>query len=169
MSEAGNSTQKSKRPLVFLAVGIGNTLLDFAFYILLTQVFLRGEENIALAGIISGTFALICAFLTHGLITWRGKEVSHRTAFKFFVFTGFGMWVIRPLLLALFIKLGGLYDWAHSVSQSLSLPFSREFIASTGAFGFMVIIVLIYNYVVYNRFVFNKPKTTSAPSGRDDE
>ena len=28
---------KSKRPLVFLGVGILNTLLDFAFYTLLTQ------------------------------------------------------------------------------------------------------------------------------------
>jgi hypothetical protein len=68
------------------------------------------------------------------------------------------MWVIRPLLLALFIKLDGLYSFVYELSQDLHLPFSQDFIANTGAFGFMVIIVLVYNYLVYDRFVFNQQR-----------
>lgn len=147
---------KNKRPLIFLVVGVVNTLLDFSFYTLLTQTIFKEPSQIGLAGIISGTFSLFCAFLTHSFITWRGTNISHRTLLKFVIATGFGMWVIRPLLLKLFISFTGVYSWAHQLSHSIGLNFSQQFIASTGAFGFMIIIVLAYNYIVYDRFVFSK-------------
>lgn len=147
---------KNKRPFVFLAVGVLNTLLDFSFYTLLTQTIFKEPSQIGLAGIISGTFSLFCAFLTHSFITWRGTNISHRTVLKFVIATGFGMWVIRPLLLKLFISFTGIYSWVHQLSQNIGLNFSQQFIASTGAFGFMIIIVLAYNYIVYDRFVFKK-------------
>lgn len=152
-----------KRPVVFLGVGIFNTLLDFGFYTLLTLTILGGNDHIAVAGLISGTFALICAFLTHSFITWRGSHISHKTVLKFIVFTGFGMWVVRPLLLSVFIRLDGLYAWAYDISQSIKLPFSHEFIANTGAFGFMILIVLAYNYFTYDRFVFAKSTSRTEP------
>jgi putative flippase GtrA len=154
----------SKRPLIFLGVGIVNTLLDFGFYSLLTLTVFSSDKQIALAGVVSGTFALLCAFLTHSLITWRGAHIGLPTIVKFIAFTGFGMWIIRPALLALFIKLDGFYSWAYDLSQTLHLPFSQEFIANTGAFGFMVVIVLVYNYLVYDRFVFNKKKPSDGAS-----
>jgi putative flippase GtrA len=144
----------SKRPVVFLGVGVGNTLLDFLFYTLLTSTVFKNGKHIALAGIISGTFALFCAFLTHSFITWRGSHISRRTVLKFVAFTGFGMWVIRPTLLTLFIHLTGLYNWAYKLTDKIGLPFTRDFITNTGAFGFMVVVVLIYNYYVYSHFVF---------------
>jgi putative flippase GtrA len=165
---APETTTKSKRPLIFLGIGVLNTLLDFGFYSFLTLAILRQDSQIALAGIVSGTFALLCAFLTHSFITWRGSHIGFKTILKFIAFTGFGMWVIRPLLLALFIKLGGLYSWVHDISQTLHLPFSYDFIANTGAFGFMVVIVLVYNYLVYDRFVFNK-KTSAVTASSQSE
>ena len=146
----------SKRPIIFLGVGIVNTLLDFAFYTFLTSFIFTDNNSIAIAGIVSGTFALICAFLTHGFITWHGRNLSTTTILRFFIFTGFGMWVIRPILLALFIHLTPVYNFAYNISSALGLPFSQDFIANTGAFGFMAVIVLLYNYVVYDRFVFKK-------------
>ncbi len=148
------STADSRRPIIFLGVGALNTLLDFLFYTFLTQTFFK-DDNIALAGIISGTFALACAFITHSLITWRGTNVGHKTVLKFVAFTGFGMWVLRPLLLSLFAQLDGLYQWAYSISDSIGLPLSESFVANTGAFGLMIIFLLIYNFFVYDRFVFN--------------
>lgn len=149
--------QKTGRPLLFLGVGIFNTLVDFGFYTLLTSVLLQRNDQIALAGIISGTFALVCAFLTHSFVTWRGAPIGPGTMVRFFLFTGFGMWVIRPILLTLFVGLTGLYRWVFELTQTLGLPLSYDFIVNTGAFGFMVIIVLVYNYLTYDRFVFKKP------------
>lgn len=142
--------------MIFLAVGVINTLIDFAFYTLLTLLIFKNDDQIVLAGVLSGTFALLCAFATHGFITFRGSKLGHKTLIKFILFTGFGMWVIRPLLLGLFIQLDGLYHWAHSLSETLRLPFSYDFVANTGAFGFMVILVLLYNYYVYARYVFTE-------------
>lgn len=147
---------RNKRPLVFLVVGIVNTLLDFSFYTLLTQTIFKHSSQIALAGLVSGTFSLFCAFLTHSFITWRGTSISHKTLLKFVAATGFGMWVVRPLLLKVFITFTALYSWAHQILQSIGLNFSQQFVASTGAFGFMIIIVLAYNYIVYDRFVFSE-------------
>jgi putative flippase GtrA len=143
-----------KRPIVFLSVGALNTLFDFGFYTFLTSSVFKNGENIALAGLISGTFALICAFLTHGFITWRGSHIDHKTLLRFFLFTGFGMWVIRPFLLSLFIKLDGLYNWADKLLDKIGIHFSYNFVANTGAFGLMLLIVLAYNFFVYEKYVF---------------
>lgn len=151
--------KQSKRPAIFLGVGVFNTLADFAFYTLLTSLVFTEPNQIAIAGLVSGTFALICAFVTHALITWRGSHINYRTLAKFIAFTGFGMWVIRPLLLTVFIKPGGFYAWFHSISDSIGLPFSYSFVSNTGAFGFMVVLVLLYNYFVYSKFVFNVSRT----------
>jgi len=152
-----NNAKTKRRPLLFLFVGGLNTLLDFAFYSFLTLVIFKEPGDIALAGIISGTFALMCAFITHGFITFKGSNLGKETIAKFILFTGFGMWVLRPLLLVVFIKFSGLYELVHQFTSAIDLPFSLSFIASTGAFGFMVIIILLYNYYVYSRFVFQKP------------
>lgn len=162
-SQHRNTMAASKRPLVFLGVGVVNTLLDFAFYTFLTAAVFTGKDEIALAGIISGTFALLCAFATHGYITFRGSHLGRKTLLKFILFTGFGMWIIRPLLLALFIRLEPVYRWAHSISEAIGLPFGYDFVTNTGAFGFMVILVLLYNYYVYARFVFTDPAVRTEP------
>lgn len=150
--------QTHKRHFMFLGVGIVNTLLDFGFYTFLTAFVFEEPDNIAKAGLVSGTFALVCAFLTHSLITWRGSHITYKTIAKFIAFTGFGMWFIRPMLLSLFIKMSELFSWAYHISNSIGLPFSYDFVANTGAFGFMVVIVLAYNYFVYERFVFTSKR-----------
>jgi len=147
---------KSKRPFVFLGVGIFNTTIDFTFYTFLTSTAFRNGKHIAIAGFVSGTFALLCAFVTHGFITWRGSHLTNKTLLKFVLFTGFGMWVIRPFLLSLFIKWYGLYHTAYHLFVQMGLPFSYNFVANTGAFMCMLIIVLVYNYFTYERFVFTR-------------
>lgn len=143
-----------KRPLVFLGVGMLNTLLDFVFYTIITSLFFKNENSIAIAGFVSGTFALLCAFTTHSLITWRDKHVNGRTMLKFILFTGFGLWVIRPLLLYVFISFSGLYEFITRLLHEIGVMVSYSFVANTMAFGFMIVILLIYNYVVYSRFVY---------------
>lgn len=150
-----------KRSHIFLFVGIFNTLADFLCYTILTLFIFKDASQIAIAGIISGTIALVIALLTHSLITWRDRKTNTVTVVKFFLVTGFGMWVIRPLLLALFIQFSFIYNIAYAISSSLHLPFSLEFITNTGAFVLMTIVLLIYNYFTYDRFTFSstKPRT----------
>lgn len=149
-----------KRPVTFLAVGLLNTLLDFLFYTALVFFFFQNNEEIWIVGIMSGTFALISAFITHKLITWRDHPASKTTLIKFIAITGFGLWVIRPILLAWFITFEGLYRFVYELLVPI-FGFSYDFVASTGAFGFMVVLLMIYNYFMYDKFVFKKVSRTA--------
>ncbi len=149
-----------KRPLIFLGVGGVNTLLDFICYSLLVHLIGYDSSSILLVGIISGTIALIIAYTTHRLITWRDRKTTKSSIIKFFIATGFGLWVIRPLLLFLFIKFNSLYIAAlDTIERFTDIALSYNFVASTGAFLMMTVILMIYNYLTYNNFVF--PKKTS--------
>lgn len=142
------------RPIIFLAVGGLNTLIDFLFYTFLVFVFFPQNKDIWIVGLISGIVALACAYTTHQLITWKEHPASKATVIKFFFFTGIGLWIIRPLLLLWFIHFTGLYQFAYTLLAPLG--FSYNFIASTGAFGLMVVIVMTYNFLIYDKFVFVK-------------
>lgn len=154
---------KHRRKVVFLLVGVFNTALDFSFYTFLTSTAFKNGHNIATAGFISGTFALFSAFVTHSFITWRGANITKHTFMKFFLFTGFGMWVIRPLLLAVFIHLTSVYSSVQRLVGNIGLNFSYNFIANSGAFGLMLLIVLIYNFLTYDRYVFSPDESHTAP------
>jgi hypothetical protein len=73
------------------------------------------------------------------------------------------MWIIRPLLLAVFIRIDFIYEWAYSVAQWLHIPVSYTFITHTGAFVLMAAIVLIYNFVTYDKYVFTKQNQRNEP------
>lgn len=113
---------------------------------------------IALAGIISGTIALVIAFLLHSYITWRDRHVTHREIFKFIAITGAGMWILRPILLSVFISFDNLYHWAFIVFNNLHIPLSQSFVSNTGAFCLMILVLLCYNYVAYEYFVFKRKR-----------
>lgn len=146
----------NRRPLIFLGVGAFNTFIDFVFYLFLTSVLLRNEGQIALVGLISGTFGLLSALVTHSFITFRQKKITPPTIVKFVIFTGFGMWVIRPLLLVLFSQQTYLYKWGHQILLTLGLNMDERLIRSVGSFGMMIVILLLYNYYVYSKYVFIK-------------
>lgn len=145
------------RPILFLMVGLLNTTLDFLFYTILIHSILPSPDQIFLVGIITGTFALLCAYTTHRLITWRDKHTTRTTILKFFIVTGFGLWVIRPTLLAWFITFTPLYTKLNSwASHHTGITIDNYTVASTCAFLAMALIVMIYNYFMYARFVFIK-------------
>ncbi len=148
--------------MIFLGIGVLNTLLDFAFYTLLTHLFFSDKSTIWIAGIISGTVALFVAFATHSMITWRHRKTGVSTMVRFFIATGFGMWIIRPILLSLFIRLDVVYEWAYSLIQRPHIPWSYTFVANTGAFGLMAVIILMYNFITYDRFVFVSKQSPSS-------
>lgn len=149
---------EKRRPLVFLAVGVINTGLDFVFYTLLTSVFFtKPQVHMLVIGALSGTFALVCALITHATITWRGHHTTKKTILRFFVLTGFGMWVIRPILLAIFIQFTPLYRFAKYILDAFHVHMNEAFIGNSVAFCLMVVVMLLYNYFVYNRYVFKSP------------
>ena len=68
------------------------------------------------------------------------------------------MFGVKPVLTA-FFRLPvffWLYQLAFNICQFMHIPFSFEFVASTGNFVLMTGVTMVVNFLVYDRFVFGK-------------
>jgi len=138
----------------FGIVGILNTLVDIVLYNILFAVFAVPS---ATAGIISGTLAMINSFIFNQRFTFRTQKVDTKHIVYFFFITGFGIYVIRPVILSFLTK---TWLWpsqiVYDVTSALRLPLSAEFDRNNFALAVAIVLVLGYNYIMYKKFVFVK-------------
>lgn len=85
--------QVSKQFLTFVAIGVGNTLLDLALFLLFVQVL-----PIPLATFFSSSICMTISFLANGRLTFSGGR-TRRQFFLFVAGTGTVLWLIQPLLI----------------------------------------------------------------------
>lgn len=146
-----------KKILRFVVVGFTLTAIDFLTYQLVINVIFGGNNDwLGVAAIISGIVATIAAYLLHKNITWQAKKTSSLTIIKFFLWNALLVAVVRPILTWAFGALVGLYQFAFMISGWLRLPFSYEFVESTGVYVLMIAVAMILNFLVYDRYVFSE-------------
>ena len=133
--------KKHAEKLRFLLVGGANTLLDFG--ILFTLVALGVDK--LFANFISTSIAFIFSFLLNRSFTFKATDGNARRQFGLFlVITMFGLWVIQPMIItAVAIWLGG-----SGLNSGLVLLIGKLL---------ATVVTLVWNYVMYARFVFTKP------------
>jgi len=155
----------------FGLVGIANTVLDFVVYNLLLRFLLNPDQiyahlgvsthsvaisGVVLAGIISGTIAMINSFIFNQRYTFRTRHTSGAKIAAFFVITAFGVYVIRPLITSFLTK---SWLWpsrtVYTITHALHLPLTARFDTNNLALAVSIFIVLFYNYVMYKKFIFN--------------
>ncbi len=132
-----NSSQK----LRFGAVGIINTLLDFAILFALKFA----GVPIVLANIISTGTAFSFSFLANKNYTFKakGKENLRREIILFIAVTLFGLWVIQTIVIQVSLWL----------TQSIEIdPYLKLLGVKLIATAFS----LVWNYVLYDRVVFKR-------------
>lgn len=138
----------------FGMVGVLNTVIDFTLYNMLTAVF---HIMATPAGLISGSVAMVNSFIFNQRFTFRAKQVEPRRIAYFFIITGFGVYVMRPIILTFFTK---AWLWpshlAYDLARTAHLPFSADFVRNNLAFVMVICIVWFYNYIMYKKFVFVK-------------
>lgn len=158
----------------FGLVGISNTIVDFVLLNLLVMTILPKNlelfsftilginivvTGIIVAGIISGTAAMINSYIFNMRFTFRKKEVNTKHTVYFFLITIFGLYFIRPIILKIFTD---TWVWpadvAYYITSTLKLPLSRDFDERNLALMVAVLIVLAYNYLMYKKFVFSDEK-----------
>jgi putative flippase GtrA len=124
----------------FGAVGVANTVIDFGILFLLVHL----GVNEILANYISTGTAFIFSFFVNRSFTFKSKDGNVAKQFiTFLVVTMFGLWVIQPLIIAGI--LGVTSGW-HFSSDLMLL--GAKLTASVAS--------LIWNYIMYARFVFKK-------------
>ena len=111
--------------------------------------------GIVLAGLISGTFAMINSFVFNMRFTFKKQNIDTRHIVYFFLITMFGIYIIRPIILKL---LTDVWVWpsqlAYSITSGIGLPFSQDFDQRNLALAVAILVVLVFNYLMYKYFVF---------------
>jgi len=144
----------------FGLVGVVNTLIDFAILNIVSRVF--GLSDLA-ANIPATTVAMVFSFFANRTFVFRAnsskadKAYTYRQALRFFAFTAFGLYGIQSGIIFLFEHVWttpvgvGVY-----VAQSLGLLqlVDQKFIVTNGVKLVATAASLIWNYVMYKRFVF---------------
>jgi len=146
----------------FGLVGIVNTLIDFAILNVVSRVF--GLSDLA-ANIPATTVAMVFSFFANRTFVFRAnrskadRAYTYRQALRFFAFTAFGLYGIQSGIIYLFEHVWttpvgvGVY-----VAQSLGLLelVDKKFIVTNGVKLVATAASLIWNYVMYKRFVFKE-------------
>jgi putative flippase GtrA len=120
----------------FFSVGVLNTSLDIGIYSLLHSAGMA----IVVANFISTSCGLACSFYLNGRFTFRAS-VSWRHAIPFLIVNFLGLWALQPAII--------------HVVQPMTVGLSDSSIIQTVLPKFIsVAILLVWNYVLYTRWVF---------------
>jgi putative flippase GtrA len=135
-----NLLKKHAEKLRFALVGGANTAIDFG--ILFGLVFLGVDKLVA--NFFSTGIAFIFSFYVNRSFTFKSTGGNTKKQFGLFlVITLFGLWVIQPVIIA-------FVAWLLA-SSNLSKPI----ILLAGKL-LATVATLIWNYVLYSRYVFKK-------------
>ena len=127
--------KKHESKLRFALVGGTNTAIDFGILFLLHGLGL----NKYVANAISTSVAFIFSFFANRSFTFKSKNDARKQAIPFLVVTLTGLWILQPAVIWLvLLPLQGL-------DQNIAL-----FIAKLAA----TVVSLVWNYILYSRFVF---------------
>ena len=140
------TVKKHADKLRFTIVGSINTVIDFSILFTLTTLFNVPKE---LANFISTSVSFLFSFFANKKYTFKSTSKNLKKQFLLFtVVTLFGLWVIQTIIITaitpVFTNLG--------VNKPAALLISK--LTATVA-------SLIWNYTLYSRVVFKKPKNSS--------
>lgn len=140
-----------KKLMRFAGVGIVAAVVDFLSYQFALNMLFR--DNLTLSAVFSGVIATFAAYVMHNNITWRERLPGKYGVAKFFIWNAIAVFILRPPLTWAFEQLTWLYDFGYML---LGWVFSYEFIMSTGVYVLMTLVIMVLNYLVYERLVFTE-------------
>lgn len=126
----------------FALVGVVNTLIDLLLFAALSLV----GWPLLLANLVSTTAGMTFGFFAHRSFSFRSAASVRESAPRFVVTTGFGLWVIHPIVIwvvgAVLVALFG----ASSISE-VWLPKLAAIAAG-----------MVWSFLAYRLFVFAEPR-----------
>lgn len=161
MKKKNNKKAEAYQVGRFGIVGVLNTLIDVILQNILFQFF--GLTKV-IAAVISGTVAMINSFIFNQRFTFRVKKTDFLHIFYFFGITIFGLYVIRPIVILLLTQwwlwpantVFKIFDWLNiPIPHSSAVSSYDAMVNYVGLVG-AILVVLVYNYLMYKKIVFKK-------------
>ena len=160
-SPSKTSNDAPRHASKYFIVGLVVTLFNYIVYTIINQTVLTDPNLLWLDSLISCVITTFFGYLLHSKITWRERHPTRTSILKFFIWNLFMALAINPLFTWLFGFLDPIYQFAFNISSALHLPFDYNFIESTLIFCLTGFVVMILNFLFYDRIVFssqNNPK-----------
>ena len=158
--EDKKDVKTSKHALRYLIVGILVTAFNYTLFAILSNLIIKNNDLIWLSNFIATAVTTIVAYIAHSKITWKERTVTKHSIIRFFIWNAMLAIAIAPGFTQLFSLFTPLYEFAYNITSALHLPFTYEFILTTGAFVLNSIVIMILNFLFYDKFVFGKKKVT---------
>jgi len=141
---------------LFAVVGIFNTFFDFTTYNIL--IFIFGFAAVV-ANVFSASLAMMVSFVLNKKYVFSDisrKNTKHQFAL-FVVITAIGIYVIQSSLIAILTAESLVFhDVFIRINSLLPQVFDDQFVVVNGAKAVATVGSLLWNYVMYAKFVFNK-------------
>ena len=141
--------------------GVAATLVDYGIYEILVMLIFKSTDTVGIAASIAGIIGVLVAYTLHKNITWRDRDPGQYGVIKFVAWNIAIMVGFRPLLAIALTWLTGLYELGFGVCQWIGLPFTYDFVMSTGVYVLMTAVTAVLNFIFYERVVFGKKAEVS--------
>lgn len=160
-----------KRAGKYFIFGVINTAIGYGIYEILALTIFSGEKYLPLAALVSGAVSIFTGYYVHSRFTWKGRQIGKKVLTKFFIWNVITSIAIKPALTAFFTLriFNWLYNLAFNICQFLHLPFSYDFVMTTGNFVLVTAVIMVINFLVYDRFVFGKKVEKAEVVARESE
>ena len=152
----------------YVLVGITIAAFNYLVYQLIARFLINNNDLLWLSNLIATTLAVIVAYILHSRITWKERNPGKYGIIRFFIWNAAIALAISPGLTWFFGLFHPIYDFAHQVTSGIGLSFDHDFVESTGIFVLANIVIMIINFLFYDKFVFGKsqPKTKPDPESK---
>jgi putative flippase GtrA len=149
------------RGIKFVIVGLILTITQYLFYLFFALVIFNNNDILWLSSGISYIIATILAFVLHSRITWKERPPKKNGILMFFAWNLLTALVIAPFLTWFFKLFTPTYNFFYSLSFSMGLSLTYEFVESTLVFILVILITLTLNYFFYDKLVFGDQKKSN--------
>lgn len=146
----------SQHALRYLFVGVGITLFNYVLFAIIANLIIKNNDFLWLSNLIATSITVIVAYIAHSKITWKERNVTKSSIIRFFIWNAMLAIIISPALTQFFSIFTPLYEFVFNITTAMRLPFSYEFILTTGTFILTSGVIMILNFFFYDRFVFGK-------------
>lgn len=157
------SVKTSRHAVRYFFVGVSITIFNYLLFELLSNVIINNNDFLWLSSLLATAVTTVVAYILHSRITWRERHINRTAIYKFFIWNAILAFAISPLFTQLFSFITPLYEFAYNITSNLHLSFTYEFVLTTGTFVLTSLVIMVLNFLFYDKFVFSEKPTHPAP------
>jgi putative flippase GtrA len=155
--ENNSKVRVAKQPLLFVFVGIANTLLDFALLNILVHVL---SVPLLIGNFISMSCAMMFSYFANRHFVFQNKNKVGATAFKFALATFFSLYILQTLVIYIFSELWTAPSYlVGDILSIIGIKIPDDVLITNVSKILATVFSATFNFIAYKYFVFSHKET----------